>query len=117
MLPSLPDFEYLSCNTVEEASSFLLAHNAEAQVFAGGTDLLVKMKHRKMTPRNLVNIKKTPNLDYISYDEDDALRIGAFSHGRKYHQLLRGDKKVPRSGRSRERIGNSPCPRFGNLGG
>jgi len=79
MLLGLPSFEYFSCKTVEEACSLLSTYDDEAQVFAGGTDLLVKMKHRKATPRILVNIKKIPNLDYIRYDEGDGLKIGALA--------------------------------------
>jgi carbon-monoxide dehydrogenase medium subunit len=79
MLLGLPRFEYVSCKTVEEACSLLSGPDGEALAFAGGTDLLVKMKHRKITPHALVNIKSIPNLDYIRYDENDGLRIGALA--------------------------------------
>lgn len=79
MLLNLPEFEYLSCETVEEACSLLSASNGDARVFAGGTDMLVKMKLRRATPRKLINIKKIRSLDYIDYDEADGLRIGALT--------------------------------------
>ena len=45
----LPKFKYLEPESLEEASSLLLDH-PEARVFAGGTDLLVNMKHRVEVP-------------------------------------------------------------------
>jgi CO/xanthine dehydrogenase FAD-binding subunit len=79
MLLTLPDFDYFSCKTIEEACSLLATQKGEARVLAGGTDVLVKMKHRKMTPRSLVNIKKVPGLDYIRYDEAQGLTLGALT--------------------------------------
>lgn len=71
----LPRFEYLEPATVEEACSLLL--QAETRVLAGGTELLVHMKQRTVTPRALVNIKRIPGLDRIERIEDGGLSIGA----------------------------------------
>ncbi len=77
----LPKFEYLTPGTIDEAFSILLEHGDNARVLAGGTDLLVKMKHRTLIPlpKYVVNIKKIPDLNYISYDEEEGLRIGALT--------------------------------------
>ncbi len=75
----LPQFERLEPKTLEEACSFLTAHGKSALPLAGGTDLLVKMKHRKVVPRYVVNLKAIPGQDYITYDEKDGLRIGALA--------------------------------------
>jgi CO/xanthine dehydrogenase FAD-binding subunit len=79
MLLGLPKFEYVSCKTLEEACSLLLKHEGESAVLAGGTDLLVKMKHRKLLPRYLVNIKRIPDLGDIRYDDLQGVRIGALT--------------------------------------
>lgn len=71
MLLGLPSFEYFNRNTIQEACACLSSFQGGAQVFAGGTDLMVKMKHRRATPRNLINVKRIPDLDYIQYDEDE----------------------------------------------
>jgi len=73
----LPQFEYLAPRTLEEACSFLAKHREEAFAFAGGTDLFVKMKQRRIVPGYLVNLKHIPGMDFIEYDEDIGLRIGA----------------------------------------
>jgi len=79
MLLTLPEFDYFSCGTIEEACSLLAAHKNEARVLAGGTDLLIKMKHKKIAPRYLINIKRVPDLNYIRHDEREGLRIGALT--------------------------------------
>ena len=79
MLLTLPEFDYFSCGTIEEACSLLAAHKGEARVLAGGTDLLIKMKHKKIAPRYLINIKRVPDLNYIRHDEREGLRIGALT--------------------------------------
>ena len=75
----LPRFEYLAPGTLEEACSFLAKHREEALPFAGGTDLFVKMKQRRIVPGFLINLKHIPGMDLIEYDEDKGLRIGALA--------------------------------------
>lgn len=72
---TLPKFEYFEPKTIEEACSLLAQHKGEAKVIAGGTDLLFKMKQRRLKPRYLLNIKYIPNLRFINRDER-GLRIG-----------------------------------------
>ncbi len=75
----LPRFEYVAPGTLEEACSFLLKHGEEAFPFAGGTDLFVKMKQRRIVPGFLVNLKHIPGMDFIEYEEDKGLQIGALA--------------------------------------
>ena len=76
---NVPSFAYLQPSDLAEASSLLLRHGDSAKIFAGGTDLLVKMKHRRLIPGYLVNIKNIPGLDYIDYEPGEGLRIGALA--------------------------------------
>ena len=55
MLP-LPRFEYAAPTGVPEASRLLAEPGA--QLVAGGTDLLVSMKHRLFEPRLLVSTRR-----------------------------------------------------------
>ena len=72
-------FEYLEPNTLEEASSLLLHHGAEAKILAGGTDLLTRLKRRQWRPRYVINLKRIPGLDQIASENGQGLRIGAFA--------------------------------------
>jgi xanthine dehydrogenase YagS FAD-binding subunit len=66
--------------TIEEASAVLTRHGREAAVYAGGTDLLVRLKNRLgQAPAYLVDIKKIDNLRYIREEADGSVRIGALT--------------------------------------
>ena len=72
----LPPFKYLEPKTIGETIQILSTYGAQVKVLAGGTDLVVSMKKRKVTPQYVVYIKNIPNLDCIEYSEADGLRIG-----------------------------------------
>jgi xanthine dehydrogenase YagS FAD-binding subunit len=64
--------------TVDEAMAMLSKHGAEAGVYAGGTDLLIRLKNRLVqAPTYLVDIKKIQNLHYIKEDAQGNVAIGA----------------------------------------
>jgi xanthine dehydrogenase YagS FAD-binding subunit len=66
--------------TIEEATAILTRHRGEAAVYAGGTDLLVRLKNRlKQAPSYLVDIKKIDDLRYIKADAAGGVRIGALT--------------------------------------
>ena len=73
-------FEYASPSTVKEATALLGASWADAQVLAGGTDLISLMKDYIETPRRVVNIKNIKELNGISANKT-GVRIGALVYG------------------------------------
>jgi carbon-monoxide dehydrogenase medium subunit len=76
---SLPRFEYLAPKTVKEACKLLSQYKGRVKIIAGGTDLLVKMKDRELTPQYLIGIKKIKKLNYIHYNTVTGLRIGTLT--------------------------------------
>ena len=78
MLYRMPKFDYLAPKTLEEALSLLSEYGGKAKVLAGGTDLLVTMKERKVTPAYLIGLANLTDLDYIRQENGD-LRIGALA--------------------------------------
>jgi len=117
VLLGLPEFELLSTDTVEETCALLARHGAEAMVFAGGTDLLVKMKHRRMIPRRLINIKGIPNLNRIRHDEQDGLRIGALATIQAIEGSSVIGKKFPAVKQAASVLGTSQIRNVGTIGG
>ena len=73
----LPKFEYFEPKDLKEALS-ILQNEPAAKILAGGTDLLVNMKHRVECPPVLVNIKRIADLNYMRRDNGD-VRIGALT--------------------------------------
>ena len=63
--------------TVDDAIDILSHHGTEAAVYAGGTDLLVRLKNRlTQAPTYLVDIKRIDNLRYIKEGSEGEVRIG-----------------------------------------
>ena len=66
--------------TIEEASAILTRHGGEAAVYAGGTDVLIRLKNGlTKAPSYLVDIKKIDNLRYIRETPDGGVQIGALT--------------------------------------
>ena len=74
-----PKIEYFTPKTIEEARSLVLKYKGEAKIIAGGTDLVVQMKHKEVLPRHIINIRGISGQDYIVHDEKEGLRIGAMA--------------------------------------
>jgi xanthine dehydrogenase YagS FAD-binding subunit len=70
-------FEYASPTTKEQAVGLLGNNWADADILAGGTDLLALMKDDVVSPKRLVNIKDIKELRGITVGKDRSLRIGA----------------------------------------
>ena len=67
---------------VQHAISLLMEH-PEAQIIAGGSDVLVQIREGKRAGKELVSIYMIDDMRGISYEEDGAIRIGSltsFSH-------------------------------------
>ena len=77
MLRKIKEFEYFAPSTLSETISLLAKYKGNAKIFAGGTDLLIQMKQRKLTPEYLIDIKNISELNYIKYSKDEGLKIGA----------------------------------------
>lgn len=80
----MPRFDYVRPRGLDEAFAALAADvPVKHQVYAGGTDLLLKLKSREVkAPRRLIDLKGIADLDYLDWDSDDGLRIGALATSR-----------------------------------
>ena len=75
----LPQFEYMTASTLEEACRLLLEHDGKAKVMAGATDLISPMRDKVFTPEYIIDLKQIPGLDELTYDEEEGLKIGALT--------------------------------------
>jgi CO/xanthine dehydrogenase FAD-binding subunit len=76
-LRRLPEVECFFPKTLREVFSLLKGHKGTARVIAGGTDLLPKMKRREVVPKYLIDLRGIRDLNFIKYDREKGLRIGA----------------------------------------
>jgi len=75
----IPEFEYLSPQSLPEACAMLAQYGDHAKVLAGGSDLLVKMKDGLMKPAYLVSLKNLDSLKEIRYQSGKGIIIGALA--------------------------------------
>ncbi|MBI5441979.1 MAG: xanthine dehydrogenase family protein subunit M [Deltaproteobacteria bacterium] len=73
----VPEFEYLVPETLREACAMLGEHGADARVLAGGSDLIVKMKHGLLKPKYLVSMKKLKELRGVRHEPGVGVMIGS----------------------------------------
>ncbi|MEM1742467.1 MAG: FAD binding domain-containing protein [Nitrososphaerota archaeon] len=73
----IPEIEYHRFSRLEDALRFL-SENPDSKIIAGGTDLLVQLRARKINVKKLVDIYNIGELRYISEDSGE-VKIGALT--------------------------------------
>src|SRR5579883_2450361 len=75
-MTTLFPFEIHQPASIREASQMLSHYSDDAALYAGGTELLLAMKHRALSYRHLIDVKVIPNLSAITA-RDGMVEIGA----------------------------------------
>ena len=70
-------FIYQAPTSVKEAVALLADTSIKTRPLAGGTDLLVQLRHHLVEADLLVDVKRIPELNRISFDPAKGLTIGA----------------------------------------
>jgi len=112
----LPKFEHLQPGSLEEALDLLSEYGEEAKVIAGGTDLLVSMKQRLLTPKYLLNLKSLAELDFIE-EGKEGLRIGALTRLTNIIKSPLVREKFPVLAQAASYVSAPPLQNMGTLGG
>jgi carbon-monoxide dehydrogenase medium subunit len=92
----MKNFEYFAPKDVEEACFLLDRYQEEAKIIAGGQSLLILMKNRLISPKYLIDIKGMSQMDYITFDKGEGLKIGALTTHRSIEcsSLVQGNYPV-----------------------
>ncbi len=72
----LPKFDFHEPTTIEEACQIIAELGDKASLIAGGTDLMVNMKKKILSPEHLVSLARIENLKEVDFSED-LVKIGA----------------------------------------
>ena len=70
-------FEYIAPTTVGEAVAWLTEKRDRARPLAGGTDLIVQLRRNVLNVDLIVDVKKIPELNTITYHPSAGLTVGA----------------------------------------
>ncbi len=111
----LTAFEYHQPATIQEAVEILRKH-PDARPFAGGTDLIPKMKQALINPKHIVNLKKIPELNMVE-ERGDAVYIGAAVKLRELEKNEIIQKRLPLLAACVESIGSVQIRNMGTIGG
>jgi 4-hydroxybenzoyl-CoA reductase subunit beta len=111
----LPEFEIVEAKSLGEASS-VLVDEPTAKILAGGTDLLVNMKHRVERPSVLVSIKRIDGLDRLE-EENGTIRIGALVSLKKIYKNPHVESNFPALSKAASSVGGYHHQSMGTLGG
>lgn len=101
---------------IQHAISLLMEH-PEAQIIAGGSDVLVQIREGKRAGKELVSIYMIDDMRGISYEEDGAIRIGSltsFSHITKDPII---QKHINVLGEAVDKVGGPQIRNIGTIGG
>jgi carbon-monoxide dehydrogenase medium subunit len=113
----LPPFEYALPKTLEEALQVLAEKGPEARVLAGGTDLLIRMKHGFIKPRTVISLAAVEELKPIRFDAKTGLTIGATARLAEVaaHPDIR--KRYPAVAYAARKTANVQVRNMGTVGG
>jgi CO/xanthine dehydrogenase FAD-binding subunit len=73
----LPRFEYFAPKTLVSVLSILAEQGDGAHLFAGGTDVMVKMSAGRLKPKVIIHLMDIEGLDGIHFDPTEGLTLGA----------------------------------------
>ncbi|KMY66266.1 hypothetical protein AAU61_17470 [Desulfocarbo indianensis] len=87
-------FEYHAASDLREAVQMLSEEGADARALAGGTDLVLAMKHKAVLPKKVVSLHRITEMAAIN-TEGDEIKIGALATHSELAAHLELQKVVP----------------------
>jgi aerobic carbon-monoxide dehydrogenase medium subunit len=115
-MTTLNRFEIHQPSSALEASQMLAHYGEEAGIYAGGTELLLAMKHQALNYRHLIDLKVVPGLDSIEV-RDGSLEIGATATHRSIERSSLVRQHQPALAEMESQVANVRVRATGTLGG
>jgi len=115
-MTTLSRFEIHQPGSALEASQMLSHYGEDAGIYAGGTELLLAMKHQALTYRHLIDLKVVPGLNSIEV-RDGSLEIGATSTHRSIERSALVRQNQPALAEMESQVANVRVRATGTLGG
>jgi carbon-monoxide dehydrogenase medium subunit len=109
-------FDIHQPSSAGEAAQMLAHYGEQAGVYAGGTELLLAMKHEALSYRYLIDVKVIPGLDSIDL-RGGVLEIGATATHRAIERSALVRTKQPVLAELESRVANVRVRGTGTLGG
>ncbi len=113
----IPDFDYHTPETLDEACGILASLGSDAKVLAGGTDVLSKMKNELIAPKTLVSLKNIQNMSGIEHTPGRGVVIGAKATHNDLVDSLLLQKRYPSIPHAAHSMANNQIRNRGTIGG
>jgi len=113
----VPAFELVAPSSLAEATQFLKAKGSRAQLLAGGTDLVVRMKQRTALPEFIVNLKTIPGLTGTERLPEEGMRIGPLTRLADIAASPDVNEQYPELAKAARSVGSSQLRAIGTIGG
>ena len=113
----IKDFEYFAPKTLKEALTLLDKYRDECKIIAGGQSLLILMRQRLVTPEYLIDIKGISELNYITSDAKEGLKIGALATHRAVEKSPAMKNGFSVLGEMERRLASVQTRNWGTIGG
>lgn len=108
-------FDYLRPHTLEEAFSLLQHYGDRAKLIAGGTDAIVMIRQKKISPDVLISLRGIEGLDQI--ESNGEYKIGALVTHRMIEQSESIKKVFPVLSRASSLLGSVQIRNVATIGG
>jgi carbon-monoxide dehydrogenase medium subunit len=110
-------FEYLEPESIEETLTILGRYYRKSKIIAGGTDLMLQVRYKQIRPEYVVDITRIPGLDYIAFDDQQGLRLGALTTIRALETSAELQKKYPIVSQAASQLGSVAIRNVATVGG
>lgn len=113
----LPEFAYETPKSLSEACRLAARGGKNANIIAGGTDILQAMKYGLKKPETLIDISLISDLNKISYNSRKGLTAGPLVTLRRLaaHEIVK--EKYPLLTQAALSVGNAQLQTMGTVGG
>jgi aerobic carbon-monoxide dehydrogenase medium subunit len=115
-MTTLSRFEIHQPASALEATQMLTHYGEDAGIYAGGTELLLAMRHQALNYRHLIDLKVIPGLDSIDV-RNGSLEIGATSTHRSIERSTLVGQNQPALAEMESQVANVRVRATGTLGG
>lgn len=113
----LNNFEYYSPQTASEALELVSRLGSKAKILAGGTDLLVVMKAKAITPEYLIDINEVKEFNGITCEEGQGAVIGATTKLAELQYSEAIKTKYPALAYAAGEVGSAQVRNMASIGG
>ena len=110
-------FAFVEPASVAAATEILAGKGADALALAGGIDLLGELKDGIARPATLVNLKTIRELEFVRFDSDGTLRLGALATLTAVAENERVRREFPAVAQAAWSVGSPEIRNVGTVGG